>query len=152
MRLATYWHVSSELVGLSRAPRCYDQHKIYDPLIIPTRSQHLRDMATITEVGDTLVTAAHSFKPYARSLSHELRTPMHGVIGMLDVMHATVQEAIESQQNHKIRSIFQALRENIEVVQGRNASSFLPWNYANCEQTVLDEQLRQQTTLSTPMS
>ena len=69
------------------------------------------------------ITASQSLKPYARSLSHELRTPMQGVVGMLDVMHATVQEAIEGQQNSKIRNVFQALKENIEVVQGK---SFLP--------------------------
>ena len=63
------------------------------------------------------ITASQSLKPYARSLSHELRTPMQGVVGMLDVMHATVQEAIEGQPNTKIRHIFQALRDNIEVVQ-----------------------------------
>lgn len=64
------------------------------------------------------VTAAQSLKPYARSLSHELRTPMQGVVGMLDVMHATVQESLEGQTNPKTREIFQILRENIEVVQG----------------------------------
>lgn len=63
------------------------------------------------------VTSNQSLKPFARSLSHELRTPMQGVVGMLDVMHATVQEAIEGQHNPRIRSVFQALRENIEVVQ-----------------------------------
>lgn len=79
-------------------------------------------MATITKVDETPVSAAHSLKPYARSLSHELRTPMHGVVGMLDVIHATVQEAIESQQNSKMRSIFEALKENIEDVQGITSS------------------------------
>lgn len=63
------------------------------------------------------ITATQSLKPYARSLSHELRTPMQGVVGMLDVMHATVQEAIEGQSSAKLRNIFQALKENIEVVQ-----------------------------------
>ena len=63
------------------------------------------------------ITASQSLKPYARSLSHELRTPMQGVVGMLDVMHATVQESIEGAPSAKIRNIFQALRENIEVVQ-----------------------------------
>ncbi|KAI9875286.1 MAG: hypothetical protein M1830_008658 [Pleopsidium flavum] len=63
------------------------------------------------------VTASQSLKPYARSMSHELRTPMQGVVGMLDVMHATVQESLEGQTNPKLREIFQVLRENIEVVQ-----------------------------------
>src|SRR5271170_5066015 len=69
------------------------------------------------------VTVSQSLKPYARSLSHELRTPMQGVVGMLDVMHATVQEAIEGQHNSKIRNVFQALRDNIEVVQGKRLLS-----------------------------
>ena len=60
-----------------------------------------------------------SLKPYARSLSHELRTPMQGVVGMLDVMHATVQEAMDGARNSKMRSIFKVLKENIEVVEGR---------------------------------
>lgn len=63
------------------------------------------------------ISASQSLKPYARSLSHELRTPMQGVVGMLDIMHATVQESIEGEPSSKIRNIFQALRENIEVVQ-----------------------------------
>ena len=65
------------------------------------------------------VTAAQSLKPYARSLSHELRTPMQGVVGMLDVMHATVQEAAEAQTYPRNQKIFQTLKENIEVVQGK---------------------------------
>ncbi len=64
------------------------------------------------------ITTSQSLKPYARSLSHELRTPMQGVVGMLDVMHATVQEAMEGHPNSRVRNIFQALKENIEVVQG----------------------------------
>ena len=64
------------------------------------------------------VTAAQSLKPYARSLSHELRTPMQGVVGMLDVMHATVQESLEGQSDVAVRKVFKTLRDNIEVVQG----------------------------------
>ncbi|KAG8623409.1 hypothetical protein KVT40_008385 [Elsinoe batatas] len=63
------------------------------------------------------VTAAQSLKPYARSLSHELRTPMQGVVGMLDVMYATVLEASENQSNPEVRKVFETLRENIEIVQ-----------------------------------
>ena len=72
------------------------------------------------------VTAAQSLKPYARSLSHELRTPMQGVVGMLEIMHATVQESLESHPDEKVRDIFKALRKNIEIVQGR----FTPENFA----------------------
>ncbi|KAL8730435.1 MAG: hypothetical protein Q9166_004073 [cf. Caloplaca sp. 2 TL-2023] len=63
------------------------------------------------------VTAQQSLKPYARSLSHELRTPMQGVVGMLDVMHATVQESLENESDAVARKIFKTLRDNIEVVQ-----------------------------------
>ncbi len=68
-------------------------------------------------VAQQVISATQSLKPYAKSLSHELRTPMHGVVGMLDVMHATVQEQIEGTSNAKARQVFQALRENIETVQ-----------------------------------
>ncbi|CAI7574356.1 unnamed protein product [Penicillium manginii] len=47
-------------------------------------------------------------KPYARSLSHELRTPMQGVV---------VREAMESKTPVKSGGIFQALKEGIEMVQ-----------------------------------
>ncbi|KAI8935849.1 hypothetical protein NX059_007366 [Plenodomus lindquistii] len=64
------------------------------------------------------VSVAQSLKPYARSLSHELRTPMQGVVGMLDVMMANVKEASESLQvDSRIREVFETLKENIEAVQ-----------------------------------
>ncbi|KAF2730400.1 hypothetical protein EJ04DRAFT_473770 [Polyplosphaeria fusca] len=63
------------------------------------------------------ISAAQSLKPYARSLSHELRTPMQGVVGMLDVMMANVKEASEGQNDPRIRKVFDTLRENIEAVQ-----------------------------------
>lgn len=79
---------------------------------IPTRlddgHNHIRDSSHFT---------AHPFKPFAKSLSHELRTPMQGVVGMLDVMHATVREAMESKTPLKSGGIFQALKEGIEMVQ-----------------------------------
>ncbi|PGH03527.1 hypothetical protein AJ79_07362 [Helicocarpus griseus UAMH5409] len=61
--------------------------------------------------------ASHSFKPYARSLSHELRTPMQGIVGMLDVMHATVQESTEKNYEPAAISTLHGLRENIEAIQ-----------------------------------
>lgn len=63
------------------------------------------------------VTVAQSLRPYAGSLSHELRTPMQGVVGMLDVMYATVREAVMTQNDPHLRQIFANLQENIEVVQ-----------------------------------
>ena len=71
------------------------------------------------------ITAAQSLKPYARSLSHELRTPMQGVVGMLDVMHATVQESLEGQSDAVVGDVLKTLRENIEVVQGGRSSFYL---------------------------
>ena len=63
------------------------------------------------------VTVAQSLRPYAGSLSHELRTPMQGIVGMLDVMHATVREAVTGEIQPSLRRIFESLKENIEVVQ-----------------------------------
>lgn len=68
-------------------------------------------------IPQSAVMATQSLKLYARSLSHELRTPMQGVVGMLDLMYATVQEQLEGQSNEKIRQVFQLFKSNIEVVQ-----------------------------------
>jgi hypothetical protein len=72
------------------------------------------------------VLASQSLKPYARSLSHELRTPMQGVVGMLDVMHATVRETAEAESSPHLRRIFESLRENIEMLQGEWLSRHFP--------------------------
>jgi hypothetical protein len=66
------------------------------------------------------ITASQSLKPHARSLSHELRTPMQGVVGMLEIMHSTVAESIASQESPLVKSIFEELRSNIELVQGKH--------------------------------
>ncbi|TKA75215.1 hypothetical protein B0A55_05892 [Friedmanniomyces simplex] len=63
------------------------------------------------------ITLAQSLRPYAPSLSHELRTPMQGVVGMLDIMYATVEEAVDTQSDPQLRKIFESLKESIEVVQ-----------------------------------
>jgi hypothetical protein len=68
------------------------------------------------------VSVAQSLKPYARSLSHELRTPMQGVVGMLDVMMANVKEASEGLNDPRIRKVLDTLKENIEAVQGKQIS------------------------------
>lgn len=67
-----------------------------------------------------VVASRQSFRPYARSLSHELRTPMQGVVGMLDVMYASVLEATEWEigDMKQIRNMVESLRESIEVAQG----------------------------------
>lgn len=65
------------------------------------------------------ISVAQSLKPYARSLSHELRTPMQGVVGMLDVMMANVKEAAENMDiDLRTRRMLDTLKENIEAVQG----------------------------------
>jgi hypothetical protein len=70
------------------------------------------------------VLAAQSLKPYARSLSHELRTPMQGVVGMLDVMMANLKDASESMQmDPRTRDVLDTLKENIEAVQGEQTTS-----------------------------
>lgn len=70
-----------------------------------------------TVIPHDAVTKAQSLRPYAGSLSHELRTPMQGVVGMLDVMYATVRESVETQTDPHLRQVFANLQENIEVVQ-----------------------------------
>jgi signal transduction histidine kinase len=66
------------------------------------------------------VSVAQSLKPYARSLSHELRTPMQGVVGMLDVMMANLKEAAETMHmDPRTRDVLDTLKENIEAVQGQ---------------------------------
>lgn len=44
-------------------------------------------------VSHEAISVAQSLKPYARSLSHELRTPMQGVVGMLDIVSRSVVRA-----------------------------------------------------------
>jgi hypothetical protein len=67
------------------------------------------------------VSVAQSLKPYARSLSHELRTPMQGVVGMLDVMMANLKEAAETMHiDSRTREVLDTLKENIEAVQGQS--------------------------------
>ncbi|KAK0100260.1 hypothetical protein ONS96_007543 [Cadophora gregata f. sp. sojae] len=75
------------------------------------------DSASAKVIPLTAITATQSLKPYARSLSHELRTPMQGVVGMLDIMYSTVLDAMEHQQSERVRSVFADLKTHIEVVQ-----------------------------------
>lgn len=85
---------------------------------------------------------SHPLKPYAPSLSHELRTPMQGVVGMLDVMHANVEEAIDAKAVAKASRLLQDLKENIELVQGGHIlhlrSTCRTIGADICVQTVLD--------------
>jgi hypothetical protein len=100
------------------------------------------------------VSVAQSLKPYARSLSHELRTPMQGVVGMLDVMMANLKEAAETMQiDPRTRQVLETLKENIEAVQGE--SYMLSSNFStsstgiDIRQTVQDALSKQLTMLST---
>lgn len=67
--------------------------------------------------GATTDFSSQPLKPYARSLSHELRTPMQGVVGMLDVMHATVRETLDGQHSTHTGSVLNSLKESIEMIQ-----------------------------------
>jgi hypothetical protein len=69
-------------------------------------------------VPDVTHTSPRPMNPYARNLSRELRLPMQGVVGMLDLMHATIEQASEEQNEDKLRTYFEDLRQNIKVVQG----------------------------------
>lgn len=42
---------------------------------------------------------------------------MQGVVGMLDIMYATVQEAAEGQRDDQFLKTLEDLKENIEVAQ-----------------------------------
>lgn len=59
-----------------------------------------------------------SLRPYAQTLSHELRTPMQGVVGMLDLMHNNLQEFSETQMESRVRKVLKSLKDDIEVIQG----------------------------------
>lgn len=70
-----------------------------------------------------IVAVKPSLRPYARRLSHELRTPMQGVVGMLDVMYASVLEAMHPERWRwpdldQLKEVVEGLRSSIEVAQG----------------------------------
>jgi hypothetical protein len=83
----------------------------------PIPADAVPDAAPIVPV--SAITPSQSLKPYAQSLSHELRTPMQGVVGMLDIMYATVLDAIANQQNDHLRAVFTDLKGYLEMVQGK---------------------------------
>lgn len=98
------------------------------------------------------VSVAQSLKPYARSLSHELRTPMQGVIGMVDVMYATVQEAVEGLKDPRVLQIMETLKQNIEAIQGVKLISIMRSLYADrLPQTARDERSKPLTIWSMRM-
>jgi signal transduction histidine kinase len=78
-----------------------------------------REATPVKVIPISAISPSQSLKPYAQSLSHELRTPMQGVVGMLDIMYATVLDAITNQQNDWVRAVFVDLKSHIELVQGK---------------------------------
>lgn len=92
-------------------------------LSMPQEVQTSNGITTMESIYNKVISANlvgqdQSLKPYAKSLSHELRTPMQGVVGMLDVMHATVEDALAAQSDSRFTNVFSALKENIEIIQG----------------------------------
>ncbi|OJJ44692.1 hypothetical protein ASPZODRAFT_134784 [Penicilliopsis zonata CBS 506.65] len=98
-------HVLNSLKSAAENDQNGDMDNTTEPRRVTEGSQGLHDFST------------HTLKMYARSLSHELRTPMQGVVGMLDVMHATVCDAIENKNAIERDQVFQSLKESIEMIQ-----------------------------------
>lgn len=82
------------------------------------------------------ITACQSLKPYARSLSHELRTPMQGVVGMLDIMYSTITGSIATQSYQHVSAVLQDLKENIEQAQGEHKAYSFPVQVLRLQQIV----------------
>ena len=78
---------------------------------------HWRSLPVEPDEDDALP-ALNSFKPHAHILSHELRTPMQGVVGMLDLVQITVQEAIDATTKSDANDILKTLKDDITAVQG----------------------------------
>lgn len=92
------------------APRIQARRSVPKPVRAPSPPVGPMPLAAIK--------ASQSLKPYARSLSHELRTPMQGIVGMLDIMYSTVLDAIASDHHSRAQAVFKELKRHIEVVQG----------------------------------
>ncbi|KAF3934081.1 hypothetical protein ABW19_dt0206492 [Dactylella cylindrospora] len=63
------------------------------------------------------VTPQQTIRPAARNLSHELRTPLQGVVGMLDVMLASLDSLHEEPTPTVLRQFVFDMRKNIENCQ-----------------------------------
>lgn len=66
------------------------------------------------------VTPQQTIRPAARNLSHELRTPLQGVVGMLDVMLASLDSIQEEPSPADLRQFVFDMRKNIENCQGKS--------------------------------
>jgi signal transduction histidine kinase len=101
------------------------QHVLNESVYVTQRQEGVSESLFPTQAADnpqatttpSSPTFARLLKPYAPSLSHELRTPMQGVVGMLDVMHASVEEAMDSKATTQSSRLLQDLKEDIELVQ-----------------------------------
>lgn len=90
------------------------------------------------EIPFDTIAALHSLKPFARNLSHELRTPMQGIVGMLDIMYSTIHDALEGPTSVEANRAFRELRDNLEVIQGSQGpycaiTSCSLMNYSECQ-------------------
>ncbi|KAF3929016.1 hypothetical protein ABW20_dc0100641 [Dactylellina cionopaga] len=63
------------------------------------------------------VSPQQTIRPAARNLSHELRTPLQGVVGMLDVMLASLDSLDEEPSPTMLRQFVYDMRKNIENCQ-----------------------------------
>ncbi|KAF3920662.1 hypothetical protein ABW21_db0206865 [Orbilia brochopaga] len=63
------------------------------------------------------VSPQQTIRPAARNLSHELRTPLQGVVGMLDVMLASLDGLEEEPTAETLSSFVFDMRKNIENCQ-----------------------------------
>lgn len=64
------------------------------------------------------VPVSQNLNRHAETLSHELRTPMQGIFGGLDLMRATIQRAQANGGQLSTQELFAALEENICTIQG----------------------------------
>ncbi|EPS38522.1 hypothetical protein H072_7731 [Dactylellina haptotyla CBS 200.50] len=63
------------------------------------------------------VSPQQTIRPAARNLSHELRTPLQGVVGMLDVMLASLDSLDDEPSPSILRQFVYDMRKNIENCQ-----------------------------------
>ncbi|KAK6334166.1 hypothetical protein TWF696_002668 [Orbilia brochopaga] len=63
------------------------------------------------------VSPQQTIRPAARNLSHELRTPLQGVVGMLDVMLASLDSLEEGPSAEVLSHFVHDMRKNIENCQ-----------------------------------
>ena len=65
------------------------------------------------------VPALTDFRPHAQVLSHELRTPMQGIVGPLDTIQATIDTALDSGIRLKSKDL-QHMKDDIQAIQSES--------------------------------